>query len=144
MGRKLAEEHNEAVRLAQARKPDLMALIAAVLAAVMLIVYVSLMRQQDDEPLLWVVGVLACGTLLGAYGASPTLPRRRTALLVSGALLSVLGLLAILSIGLPILAAGALENSGVDRRDWQVLSSLADRRVAQSSLPRWPRSIRRP
>jgi len=105
---RLADEHNDAVRSAERRGPDLFASIAAVLAAVIAIVYVWLMRQQADAPLLWVVGVLSCGALLAAYGAPHTLPHRRAALLVSGAMLSVLGLLAILSIGLPIVAAGVL------------------------------------
>jgi hypothetical protein len=85
-----------------------MAAIAAVSAVIMSIVYVLVMRQQGDTPLLWVLGLLGCGALLSAYGASRTLPHRRAALLVSGAMLSVLGLLAILSIGLPILIAGVL------------------------------------
>jgi uncharacterized membrane protein YecN with MAPEG domain len=74
----------------------------------MMIVYVLVMRQQGDTPLIWVLGLLGCGALLSAYGASRTLPHRRAALLASGAMLSVLGLLAILSIGLPILVAGVL------------------------------------
>jgi hypothetical protein len=74
----------------------------------MIIVYVLLMRQQGDTPRLWVLGLVGVGALLSAYGASRTRPHRRTALLVSGAILSVVGLLAILSIGLPIVLAGVL------------------------------------
>jgi drug/metabolite transporter (DMT)-like permease len=96
------------VRVTQARRPDALAAVAAILAAVMMIVYVLLMRQQGDTPLLWVLGLLGCGALLSAYGASRTRPHRQAALLVSGAMLSVLGLLAILSIGLPVVVAGVL------------------------------------
>jgi hypothetical protein len=87
---------------------DLLAALAAAVAVVMAAVYVGVMLQQGDRPLLWVVALLASGAGLAAYGAGRTHRRRRAALLVSGALLTGLGVLAILSIGFPIVLAGAL------------------------------------
>jgi drug/metabolite transporter (DMT)-like permease len=77
----------------------------------MVAVYVAVMRGQDDQPLMWVIAVLVCGALLAAYGAVRRLPLRRVALGAATALLGVIGLLAIFTIGLPILVAAAL--SGV-------------------------------
>jgi hypothetical protein len=87
---------------------DLLAMAAAVLAAAMAVVYVRVMHAQDDQPLVWVLVVLVGGALAAAYGAVPRAPYRRLVLVVTGTALVVLGLLSILSIGLPILLAGAL------------------------------------
>ena len=87
---------------------DLVAVAAAVLAVAMAVVYVRLMREQGDRPLWWVLAVLLVGACGAVYGAFATGVRRTTALVCAGAVLFVLGVLAILSIGLPILLAGAL------------------------------------
>lgn len=81
---------------------------AAVLAAVMAVVYVSVMRQQGEHPLVWVLGVLLTGAALAAHGARVAASHRRLALVVAGLFLSALGLLALLSIGLPMVVAGVL------------------------------------
>jgi hypothetical protein len=84
------------------------AIAAAAIAGVMTGVYVGMMRSQDDTPLVWVVAILLGALLLALYGAVRTAPRRREALMVAGVSLWVLGVLALLSIGLPILAAGVM------------------------------------
>ena len=89
------------------RPIDLLAAVAALLTAAMLVAYLVIMASQDNSPALWVVVVLAVTALLAAYGAT----RRRghrALLVVDGVLLGVLGLLAILTIGFPLLLASAL------------------------------------
>ena len=85
-----------------------LALSAAIVAAVMAVVYVWLIHQQGNQPLPWVLIALVAGALLAAYGALWRVPYRRTALVLAVIVLAVLGVLGILSIGLPILASGVL------------------------------------
>jgi hypothetical protein len=87
---------------------DYLAALAALLAVVMGVVYVRVVAGQDESPAAWVLAVLATGAGLCVYGARRRAAHRTAALAVAGCLLLVLGLLAILTIGLPILAAGAL------------------------------------
>lgn len=84
------------------------ALTAAIVAAGMAVFYVWLIGQQGNQPLPWVLIILLVGALLAAYGALWRVPYRRTALVPAVIALTVLGVLGILSIGLPILAAGIL------------------------------------
>jgi hypothetical protein len=90
------------------RGVDLLAVAAAVVAAAMTGVYLAIMREQGDEPLRWVIAVLCTCAVLATYAAPVRASQRRTALRVSGVGLVALGLLAILTIGLPIMLAGAL------------------------------------
>jgi hypothetical protein len=85
-----------------------LALAAATLAIGMAACYVWLIRQQGDQPLPWVLAVLLAGALLAGYGAFRHLPYRRAALLSAAAALTTLGLLALLSVGLPIIVSGLL------------------------------------
>lgn len=87
---------------------DAIAVTASVLAVAMLVVYLSVIRQQEGEPAAWVVAALIGGAAAAAYGAVVAAPYRRAALGLAGLTLMVLGMLAILTIGLPILVAGAL------------------------------------
>ncbi len=88
---------------------DLGAAIAAVLALAGLVAYLVVIAEQGDEgPAVWFVVGLVAGIAAAAYGAVVAAPRRRAALLGAGIVLGVLGLLGILTIGLPILLAGAL------------------------------------
>jgi hypothetical protein len=70
--------------------------------------------DQMNRPLVWVLAVLFGGTALAAYGAKITFSYRRTALLLAGAVLIVMGRLDIFSgvdvflIGVPLFAAGLL------------------------------------
>jgi hypothetical protein len=87
---------------------DLVAGTASVLALAMLGLYVWIIREQHGELALWAVGALLLGALAAAYGAVGSSPHRRASLVLAGVTLLALGTLAILSIGLPILLAGAL------------------------------------
>lgn len=89
-------------------RPDLVAAGAAALVVGMLVVYLRLIHQQAGEPVAWFVGALVFGAAAAGYGASTGSPHRDAALLVAGLVLTAAGMLAILSIGLPILVAGAL------------------------------------
>jgi hypothetical protein len=63
-----------------------------------------------------VLFVLVAGALTSAYGAAPGVPHARLALMAGGAGLVLLGLLAILTIGVPILVAGLLALVAGSRR----------------------------
>lgn len=80
----------------------------AATALVMMGLYAGLMGQQGDQVVVWFLGGLAGAALLGMYGVARAVPWRGLALAVSGVVLTVLGILGILSIGLPILCAGVL------------------------------------
>lgn len=87
----------------------------ALLAGTMTLVYVWLMRQQQSEPKLWVLGILLAGAALAGYGAVGGAKHRRAALLVATALLIGLGLVGLLTIGLPLILAGVLCLTAVAR-----------------------------
>src|SRR3954452_7863158 len=87
---------------------DLLAGTASVLALAVLGLYVWIIREQQGELALWAVGALLLGATAAGYGAVRSSPHRRASLVVAGVTLLALGALAILSIGLPILLAGAL------------------------------------
>lgn len=87
---------------------DGMAVAASVLAMAMLFVYLSVIRQQGNAPAAWAVAALTAGAAGAAYGAAVAAPYRRAALALAGLGLIAIGMLAILTIGLPILAAGVL------------------------------------
>ena len=90
------------------RRVDLVAVGAALIAMAMAAVYVAVMRDQGDQPLVWVLAVLVGGALAAAYGAARAASYRQLTLGVAGVALLLLGLVSILTIGLPILLAGAL------------------------------------
>jgi hypothetical protein len=87
---------------------DPFALAASALATGMLGVYLSVIRQQGDSPAPWVVAAFVIGAVAAGYGAIIPVPHRRGALAGAAVVLMGLGFLAILSIGLPVLAAGLL------------------------------------
>ena len=90
------------------RRLDLAAMLAAAISIVMAIVYLQLMQAEDDEPLAWVLIVLGTSAPLTTYGVRLNASHRQVGLIVAAVELLLLGLLAILTIGLPILVAGAL------------------------------------
>lgn len=90
------------------RPAEPLALVAATLAGAMAVAYVWVIRLQGNQPIPWFLIALCSGALLAAYGAFRRAPYRRTALVAAAAALMVLGLLGILSIGLPIFASGVL------------------------------------
>jgi hypothetical protein len=87
---------------------DLLAVGASMVALAMLVAYLAVINSQDEAPAAWAVAVLVLGASGAAYGAVVRAPYRRAALVAAAVVLLGLGLLAILSIGLPILLAGAL------------------------------------
>jgi hypothetical protein len=88
---------------------DLLPVAAAGVAGAMIAVYRGVIESQGDEsPLWWVQAVLLVGALLALAGAPTANPRRVPVLVAATGLLGVLGLLAILSIGFPILLAAGL------------------------------------
>jgi hypothetical protein len=87
---------------------DPLATIAALIALGMTGVYAAVLSQQDEQPAVWFVVGLVAAALLAGYGAARSAPHRRPALSVAGSALVALGILGILSIGLPILCAGVL------------------------------------
>jgi uncharacterized membrane protein len=82
-----------------------LAAASALLALVMVAVYLWVIHWQDGEVAIWFVSGLALAALLAAAGA---VLASRPVLIVAGVLLLALGFLGILSIGLPIVAAGVL------------------------------------
>lgn len=87
---------------------DPVAVAASALAVIMLVVYVAVIRQEDGQLAVWAVSALVVGAVAAGYGSVRDAPRRRAALALGGLVLVVLGALAILSIGLPIILSGAL------------------------------------
>jgi hypothetical protein len=87
---------------------DPLAAITAVIALVMIGIYIRLISQQGAHVAVWFVGGLAAAALLAIYGVRHAAHWRGSVLVVSGVMLGMLGFLSILSIGLPILGAGVL------------------------------------
>lgn len=87
---------------------DVLAFAAACLAALMLGVYVAIMHEQGDQPLVWFSAALVTGAVLAAYGVFRRAPHRLIALFVAAAILGACGVLGLLTIGAPILLAGVL------------------------------------
>jgi hypothetical protein len=99
------------------RRIDALPLVAAALALVMAWLYVLVVHAQGEEPAGWVVLTLVVAGVGAAYGTDRTAPRRRAVLGLCASVLGALGLLALLSVGLPILVAAALCLLAVARSD---------------------------
>jgi predicted membrane metal-binding protein len=82
-----------------------MALTASLLAALVVVGYVLLMGA---ETAIWFAAGMLLSALLAGYAADREAPRRTAALAVSAAILIVLGVLGLASIGLPIIGIGVL------------------------------------
>ncbi len=92
-----------------ARGIDPLAAIACAISAAMGVVYVLVIRAQgDSSPAWWVLAMLGVAAVLTGVAAARRTPRRSVLLLTAGCLLVPLGILGILTIGVPILVAGAL------------------------------------
>ena len=89
---------------------DVLAVSGAALALASGALYVAVMRQQADRPLVWVLAVLVLGAAAAGVAADRRVRRsiRLTLLFTAGVVLALLGLLAILTIGVVILAAAVL------------------------------------
>ncbi len=90
------------------RRIDVLALAAAATAAATVWVYVAVVHSQGSDPARWALVALVTAVLGTTYATFGSAPARLPVLGVSTVLLGVLGLAAILSIGLLILAAAAL------------------------------------
>lgn len=102
--------------MAKPRAIEPLALIAAILAVGTGIIYVRSMHEQSSQPYVWVMCILLGGGVLAGCGALWKLPCRRIVLMACGAGLVVLGVLALPSIGLLILASAILALSSAWRR----------------------------
>lgn len=69
---------------------------------------VWLIVRQHDVPAAWFLTALCVAALLGVYGVVRAAPWQTAALGLGGAILVVLGVLAILSVGMPLIIAGLL------------------------------------
>jgi hypothetical protein len=87
---------------------ELAAAAATTITAVMTVLYLALIRQQGNRPAAWFVAALSVAALLCLYGVFRAAPARRVALAVAAVMLLGLGLLGLLSVGLPIAVAGVL------------------------------------
>jgi hypothetical protein len=87
---------------------DLVAIAAGAITAAIVIVYLLIMRAQGGTPVWWFLGGLVIAVTLLGYGARREAPLRRPALTLAGADLLGLGILGLLSVGFPLLCAGAL------------------------------------
>jgi len=90
------------------RRVDWLAAAGAGMALSTAAGYVGLMRSEGDAPAWWFLSLLLAGGALALYAARLGAARRNGALLVAGAVLVLLGLLGIASIGAPLLLAGLL------------------------------------
>lgn len=80
----------------------------AVAAGTIAIGYGRLMDAEGDSPRAWFLGGLVLASVLAGYGAVRSAPRRAEVIAISGVVLMSLGVLAIFSIGLPILISGVV------------------------------------
>jgi hypothetical protein len=88
---------------------DPFAAAASALALTMLVVYLRVIREQEDgAPAAWAVGALIIAAGAAGLGAVVAAPYRGACLGLAAAVLILVGSLAIFSIGLPILVAGML------------------------------------
>lgn len=79
--------------------------------------YLWLIRQEDDGgPVWWFVAGLCVVIVLGLGSFLPAVPGRVASLLAGGVVLLALGVLAIFSVGLPLLLAGILMLAGAAMR----------------------------
>lgn len=90
------------------RRVDPVAVVAAILAVVMIGVYLGVIEAQEGDPALWYLAMLVVGAAAAGVGALGTAPHRRLVLLGAGLLLGAAGALGLLTIGLPVLVAGGL------------------------------------
>jgi hypothetical protein len=98
---------------------------ASALASAVTVLYLFLVLTEDGSPAWWALAVLVVGIAGSAYAVRKRVPYRRAALVVSAVGLLALGFLAIFSVGLPLLLAGALCVAAAFRagpqKDWRDL-----------------------
>jgi hypothetical protein len=77
--------------------------------------YLHLINEQGNEPAMWFPIGLAVAAVTALYAARRQSLRRAGALRLSAAMLIVLGVLALWSVGLPLLIAGVVALYAADR-----------------------------
>lgn len=87
---------------------DPLAALAAAVALLTTGLYLGIISRQGGDGVVWFPAGLLVAAALAGYGTARGAPGRRGALAVAGLLLLPLGLLGLLTIGLPVLAAAAL------------------------------------
>ena len=65
-------------------------------------------RMAVDRAVAWFVAALVAGAAAAAYGSVRSAGHRTWALAAAAAVLGVVGMLAVFSVGLPVLVAGVL------------------------------------
>lgn len=85
-----------------------MPFIPAAIALAVDVGYLRLIDSQGNEPVAWFVVGLVLAAAAACYGAWRDAPQRGSALNASGIILVVLGLLGLMSVGLPLLIAGVI------------------------------------
>jgi hypothetical protein len=105
------------------RRVDLLSVTACALALAVVVLYLVVMSEQDEDPVVWAVTILLGAVAGTAYAARRSAPVRRFVLVLCALGLFALGLLAIFSVGLPILLAAALclaaAVRGRSAKDWR-------------------------
>jgi hypothetical protein len=84
------------------------AVVVATIALADTVLYVFVMRSQNDSPRAWFVGALGVAIALAVYAAVAAARVAPRALAAAGLLLIVLGVVGILSIGMPLVVAGGV------------------------------------
>lgn len=69
--------------------------------------YVQIIHAQGNDPLVWVVALLALAAVLSLVSAAPPASHSAVAMGAAAVPLFIVGLLGILSIGLPLVLAGS-------------------------------------
>lgn len=87
---------------------DLVPFGVSVAATTVAVGYVRLMDAQGDSPLAWFLGGLVLASVLTGYAAVRSAPLRVAAVATAGVVLMSFGVLALFSIGLPLLIAGVI------------------------------------
>jgi len=98
------------------RRWDALALVVAAVPLVMGVLYVRIIQSQGNDPLPWVLVVLGLAAALAFYASTPFASGSPVAIALAAALLIVMGILGIFSIGLPLLVAGAAATAVAARR----------------------------
>jgi hypothetical protein len=104
---------------------DFVALAASALSFAITVLYLYLVATEHGTPTWWALVLLVIGAAGSGYAVRMSAPYRRLALSVSGLCLLALGYVALFSIGMPLLLAGALCVSAALRarpvKDWRDL-----------------------
>jgi hypothetical protein len=91
-------------------------MVIAAVPTVMLVLYVRIVQSQGNDPLVWVVSLLALAAVLALVSATPWANRSAAIIAAAAVPLFIVGVLGILSIGLPLVLAGSFAVAKAIRR----------------------------